>query len=188
MTLSVSTLIHVVLLVGFFKISAVLLVVALINRMRVRDALMTWHTGPIWGVSLWPMLYLGVVAATAIASLLGFTSLHIGFLIGYAISGVFWLVAAQIYTSTIITERGIIRNVNRAKETMAWGQVVDYCEQRANGEQHYVFFYLDEAGKRRRFQLPVPKRNRSTLRALVERKIDARFAFEMERHYANKLL
>lgn len=187
MSFSLATLIHLVLLVGLLKVTAILLVVAVVNRMRVKDTVVNWQTGRLWGVALWPMLYLGTVFVTAVASLLGYTSLHIGFSAGYAVAGVFWLLAAQIYVSTLITERGIIRNVNRATQTLAWGQIVDYCEQRTLDHITYIFFFLDPHGARQRFELHVPKHKLHAFKQLVERKVDARFTFEIEQHYAKRV-
>jgi hypothetical protein len=99
-------------------------------------------------------------------------------LLGYPAGGAFWLVAAYLARSVIVTEYGIIHDINRISQAVAWAQIVDYFTVDADRGVRYVFLYTEENGpQRHRLEVTVPAARADAFQRLVEAKLNARFAF-----------
>ena len=172
---AVLEIIHLILEVGFLVVTFALLAVTVVNRMRVRQVRLVWRQGPLFGIPLWPTLFLGAVFVfwgTALA--LGWP-LSPWVLAGYLVGGGCWMVASMLAASVLVTEYGVIQNPNRADQALAWRQIVDYFEQKGGRRSCYVFFYLDASDTRRRLTLAVPRKQQAAFGRLVREKLDARF-------------
>ena len=90
------------------------------------------------------------------------------------------LVAAYLARSVVVTEYGIIHDINRISQAVAWAQVVDYFTVDADRGVRYVFFYTEEDDpQRHRLEVTVPASRAEAFHRLVEAKLNARFAFKM---------
>jgi hypothetical protein len=175
------SVLHIVLLFAFVGATSVSMLVALINRLRVKRSLLVWQERTPARVPLGPALFLACVAAGLGTAAWVDYFVPAAVVIGYPAGGLFWLVAAWIGRTVVVTEYGIIHDVNRISRAVAWGRIVDYFSTTRNGQPHFVFFYLDDEDRRRRLDLPVPKRRAAAFREAVARKLDARFRFSADR-------
>ena len=179
---------QLVLLLGFIGVTSMLMLVTVTNRMRLRRVVHSWRTGRLFGLPLWPAAFLLVVLLFSLYAAAAEHVLHAMTLAGYLVGGVFWTVAALLSSTVNVTEYGLILNVNRVDQAVAWGQVVDYFELAQEKGRTYVFFYLDGSGVRRRLELTVPDALGDAFRELVAAKLDARFEFSAQQLYGNKAL
>ena len=107
---------------------------------------------------------------------------------GYLVGGAFWFAAILFSRSVLVTECGLIDNVNRAHQGVAWGQVIDYFESVHGADRAYVFFYEDDDGVRRRFELSVPVAHQEAFREVLAEKLDERFDLSMYEAYGKTAL
>ena len=78
--------VHLILQIGFISVTVLLLFVTAVNRIRVRHVLLSWRTGKLLGLPVWPMVFLGAVllffgSALAMGQALPWTMV-VGYLIG----------------------------------------------------------------------------------------------------------
>jgi len=179
---------HIILLIGFIGVTSLLMVITVANRLRMRGMLLSWRTGRFFGLPVWPMTFLVVVALLWGYSLAAGQPTPSGVFAGYLVGGLFWFVAILLANALVVTEVGIIRTMKRPRRMLAWGQVVDYFEVPNGDYHHYVFLYEDEAGVRRRFELKVPASRRDRFHRIVRAKIDARMDFGVQQAYGKKAL
>ena len=75
-----------------------------------------------------------------------------------------------------MTDYGIIPELGKSGDAIAWGQIVDYFEAEELKQIHFVFIYLDFLGERRRLEVTVPSvevdRFRSFLRVNLDTRMD----------------
>jgi hypothetical protein len=182
-TADVLSILHLVLLSAFVGVTAVSMIVALISRLRIQRTMLAWRYGRITAFPLGPSLFLLLVGAGFVYC--GWTGqeLPATVVVGYPAGGFFWFVATWLARSIVVTEYGVIHDVSRIRNAVAWGQVVDYFRTTRNGVPHYVFFYLDDDGTRQRLDLPVPDKIEIDFEQIVSQKLDARFAFSMKQAY-----
>jgi len=179
---------HLILQVGFISVTMLLLIVTVMNRMRVRRVLLSWRTGKLLGLPLWPTLFLGAVLLFFAGAMALGQALPLKLVAGYFVGGVFWFVAGLLSSSVLVTEHGVIHHPNRAGHAVAWEQVVDYFETPSARKPCYVFFYLDRAETRRRLELVIPRSQRAEFGRLVAEKLDARFELAAQQVYGKKAL
>ncbi|MFQ5568206.1 MAG: hypothetical protein ACE5G0_00940 [Rhodothermales bacterium] len=184
----VLTTLHFILQIGFIAVTLMLLLVTAINRLRVRRVRLTWRTGKLFGVPVWPTLFLGAVLLFFGGALVMGQPLPLFLIVGYLLGGIFWFMAGLLSNAVLVTEYGLIRHPNRAEEAVAWGQVVDYFEVTKGRKHRYVFFYLDYADTRRRLELTVPRLQHEAFCRIVREKLDARFELSAQKVYGKKAL
>ena len=184
------TTLHLILQTGFLAVTFLILLVTVVNRMRVRRVRLSWQRGSLWGLPLWPTLFL-------VAVLVFFGTLYATgretptttvIFVGYLMGGICWFSAALISASTLVTEYGLLEHVNRAERAVPWSQVVDYFEVAQGNQQRFVFFYLDHTDTRRRLELSVPRSRYAPFVKIVREKIDSRFNRSAQQVYGKKAL
>ncbi len=179
---------HLILQIGFISVTFLLLFVTVVNRMRVRHVLLSWRTGKLLGLPVWPTVFLGAVLLFFGSALAMGQALPWTMVVGYLIGGGFWFIASLLSTSVLATEYGLLYHPNRAGHAVAWGQVVDYFDDNAVLPARYVFFYLDPTDVRRRLELTVPRSQRAAFQDVVREKLDARFDLSAHQVYGKKAL
>jgi hypothetical protein len=179
--------IHTLLVLGFISVTSLFLLISLTNRIRLPRVLVHWSSGRLWGLPVWPSAFILIVAVLGVVSVVFEQPYQVLFL-GYLLGGVFWLLAVRTASSVMVTERCIIRNVNRTQEAVFWGQMVDYFEIAHGRWQRYVFFYQDYQGERHRLEVKVPLRCREQFSEVVHNKLDERFEFSTQRGYGKEAL
>ncbi len=187
-TADVLTTLHQILQFGFIGVTFLLMLVTLVNRLRVRDVVLTWHTGSFYGLPVWPLLFLTAVFGFLVAALLTNQSIAPGLFIGYLLGGICWFMAGWLSAAVLVTERGVLRDPNRVEEAIAWEQIVDYFETGEGRNHQFVFFYLDQTDQRCRLELSVPPGRRQQFQHLVTRKLDTRYNLPMRQVYGKKAL
>jgi hypothetical protein len=181
--------VHTILLFGFIGVTSVLMLVTVINRLRVQHIRLTWRTGRVLGLPALPCLFMALVFGFLVHAAATDQPLFVSILGGYLVGGGFWFVAVLLSTATIVTEAGIIRNVNRRGQAVAWGQILDYFEHTFDGEsRRVVFLYFDERGRRRRFEVHVPERHLDRFTKIVHGALEARIGLTPQRAFGKKTL
>lgn len=179
---------HLILQVGFISVTVLLLFVTVVNRMRVRRVVLSWRTGRLLGLPVWPTVFLAAALLFLAGALVMGQALPWTMVVGYLVGGLFWFVASLLSTSVLVTEFGLIYHPNRSGHTVAWGQVVDYFDDETAVPARYVFFYLEPTDTRRRLELKVPRSQREAFRQIVREKLDARFELSAQQVYGKKAL
>lgn len=168
-------IIHFTLLVGLLSVTTLLLMVTMTNRLRARRALMAWRAGRLFGVPIWPSIYLLLLGAgMAYATVTG-RPLHLALEAGYVTAGAFWLVSSWLARTVVVTEEGIVTDLSCAEHCMSWRRVTDYFEFEQSDRRGYVFIHVDARGVRRRLNLPVPPAAQKRFQEIVMTKLSARF-------------
>jgi hypothetical protein len=181
-------LLHGVLLTGFVSVTALLLLVTVANRLRVRHVLLSWRSGRVLAFPVAPALFIALVLAFLGYALMtghGFAPL---LFTGYLVGGTLWFLSGLFSASVIVTDCGILRHAKKASHCVGWGQVVDYFETARGAKHEYVFFYLDRDGVRRRFEVHVPAALRERFQEIVNAKLDLRFDLSVEETLGNRAL
>ena len=188
---NVATIAHSALVLLFVAVTGLLMVVSALRRSRLRKIRLSWGNGRLYGLPLIPTIFLAVVVGLIGYELFGGgQSILPGWtiLIGYLTGGVFWYIGALLSTSVVVTDWGLNRRRRGRSEALPWHEVTDYLV-RDQGKSHaYVFFRIDERGKKQRFELDVPKVQLPSFRETVEAKLDARFNYHVRRPSGRRAL
>lgn len=176
-TADLLSIVHLTLLAAFIGVASLSMLLTVISHLRVRRMVLSWQDGPLYGLPVGPACFLLAALAGIIYALYQGQPVRPSVLVGYPAGGAFWLIAAYLARSVIITEYGIIHDVNRISQAVAWGQIVDYFTVDDERGVRYVFFYT-EAGQPERYRLEVtvPAARADAFDRLVTAKLDARFA------------
>ncbi|GEM_PF-482550 len=176
------SVLHGVVLLAFVGVAATSMLAAVAARTRLRRPLVTWHRPrALLQVALGPGAFLLLVAIGFGHAWWTGRSVPGAMLVGYPVGGIFWAVATWVRRTVVVTEYGVAVGVGQDGHTVVWSGIVDYALTTREGRPHVVFLYRNEAGERRRFDLPVPSAYRGPVRDVMERKLASRFSVpEME--------
>lgn len=171
------SIVHFAVLSVFVGGTSVLMLGAILSRLRVRRPLLSWQTGSLICAPLGPTLFLvAVLGGLGGAEATGW-SVPPSAWIGYPAGGLFWFVATWLVQSVMVTEYGLVPDLPHLRRAVAWSQIVDYVATTRDGQRHFVFFYRDrETQERCRLDVPVPDRHVDDLREIVEAKLATRFS------------
>ncbi len=168
---------HTFLVLAFIAVTALMLTVTLLQRIRVRRVRMTWLSGGKIPFPVWPLLFIGVVSLFLVYAQNVLPVVNGYVFAGYLLGGMLWYVAGVLTSTTIITDYGIIPEIGKMGDTVAWGQVSDYFEVVEGRKIILVFIYQDFLGVRRRLELRVPGSEADRFKSLVHSKLDTRIDF-----------
>jgi len=172
--------VHFLLLWAFIGTTSMLALLTVVNRLRIRDVLVWWPRGRLKGLPLWPTLFLLAILGLWVQGMLRDQLPYTTFLAGYAFGGLFWFIADAVKSTLLVTPHGLVLNVNRSEECVAWGQIVDYFEFEHGRNLGLVFFYLDGCGSRRRLELRIPEARRDHFDAIARERLAGRFRYESQ--------
>jgi hypothetical protein len=137
---------------------------------------MSWRSARARHIPVWPIVFIGVVAIFLVYAQNTFPDVQIPIYAGYLLGGVIWFVAALLASSSLVTDYGIIPELGRSGNAIAWGQIVDYFEVEDGKEIHFAFIYQDFLGDRKRLEVSVPQtevdRFRENLRSNLDSRMD----------------
>ncbi len=171
-------IVHLALLAAFVGVASLSMLLTVISHLRVRRMLLSWQGGRWYGIPVGPACFLGATLIGLGYVVMQGQPVRPSVLVGYPAGGAFWLVAAYLARSVVVTEYGIIHDINRISQAVAWSQIVDYFTVDADRGVRYVFFYTEDGGSRRhRLEITVPSSRADAFHRLVDAKLDARFAF-----------
>jgi hypothetical protein len=178
---------HSALVVAFVSVTALLFVLTLVHRVRVRRVVMTWRAA---GRSLpaWPVLFLGAVALLLLYADNTGSSLPISLFVGYLLGGLLWLGSSVLSGSVVVTDYGIVPEIGRPREAIAWMQISDYFEVVGPRRTHFVFMYHAPEGRRERLEIAVPAARAREFKRIVARKLDGAEMMETKRGVGRKAL
>lgn len=165
---------HLVLVIAFVSVTASLLSLTVVQRIRIRRVRMTWRSGRVNKIPIWPILFIGVVTVFLVYAQNIVPSIHISVYVGYLVGGVLWFLAMIMSSTSVITDYGIIPEIGRSGEAVAWGQIADYFEVEDGRCTYFVFIYQDFVGVRRRLELAVPAIEVERFLRIVRSKLDIR--------------
>ena len=178
---------HIVVVVGATVLVSVAMLVAVIGRLRIRKPLLVWRNGLLTGIPIGPLLFLcGVAAGFGATYALGYTISPI-LALSYPALGVFWFIAVWHARTVVVTEYGLIHDVQQISTAIPWGQIVDYTATPTDNGTHFIFFYQSHRSNtsRQRLDLQVPADSVDVFQEIVARKLDDRFAFSVKEAYSN---
>lgn len=182
----ITTIGHIVLLSLLLFGTSLYMLITISNRRRVRRVVTSWRRRWLCGGTSVPVGFTLLVVGAAVYTLWTDQPFHPILVGGYLASGIFWCVAAFLQQLVVISDYGIVRNIHRLNEAVAWGQIGDYFVRKGDARKQYVFLYRDGNGRRQRTSLVVPSAHADCFEDLVHRKLDARFNFSVERMYGKE--
>ena len=156
---NVANLLHSALVLLFVAVTGLLLVVSVARRSRLRRVRLSWGSGKLLGLPLIPTVFLTIVVGLIGLELAvdgSATSLGWVVLLGYLTGGIFWYIGAVLSTSVIVTDWGLSRRCRGKTETLPWHEVTDYLASGEARQATYIFFRVDDRGRKQRFELEVP--------------------------------
>lgn len=168
-------MLHLAVLWTFVGGTAMLLLAAIVSRLRVRRPLLVWRPGPLTRFPVGPSLFLLLVGLTVGGTALTGRPLPATAVVGYPAGALFWFAAMWLARTVVVTEYGLVPDVPRGKGRVAWSQIVDYESVSRNGQSHFVFYYRSRGDEdRRQLELPVPEQHVGEFRRLVRTKLKTR--------------
>ncbi len=173
---------------AFVAVTALLLGLTVSQRLRIRRVRMTWRSNTAKNVPVWPVLFIGVVAIFLVYAQNTFPSVEIPIYAGYLLGGVIWFVSVLLSTSSLVTDYGIIPELGKSGDAIAWGQIVDYFEVQDAKQIHFVFIYQDFLGERRRLETTVPTAEVDRFRSFLRANLDLRMKISEKHTIGHKAL
>lgn len=165
---------HTVLVLAFVGVTALLLGVTLVHRMRIPGVRMSWCPAQARSLPIWPVVFIGIVAVFLVYAGNTFPVISFGIFSGYLLGGVLWFSAVLLSSTVVVTEYGVIPEVGRTGEAVGWGQIKDYFEVSAGKQVHFVFIYSDFLGEQNRMEVSVPAARERRFRRILREKLDTR--------------
>lgn len=179
---------NIVFLFSFIGVTSLLMLMTIANRLRVRRVVLSWQAGSLLGWPLWPTLFIAAVLSMMIYALVTDQQISPVVFIGFLMGGAFWFVSVWLASAVMVTEYGILRSVSRAREAVAWGQMVDYFEVASRNGCRYVFIFIDDRSTHSRLELHVPAAFQHAFQQVVHAKLDIRMEYAAEQAYGKKTL
>jgi hypothetical protein len=174
---------HIVLLLLFVTVTAVLLMAAVVNRLRIQPARMIWyHKGLISGIG-WSSLFLVMFVGAIIYAGITENSLYLYLGLGYLIGGICWCVAMRLSSATIITDFAIVKDTSKCGNVLCWNQVVDFFIHDKGRTLQYTFLYVNNEGVHARFDVQVPHTYQRGFSNMVHRCVERKKSFTPEKAY-----
>jgi hypothetical protein len=169
------------ILLAFFTIASFMLAfVTLSNAYRLRNTLLSWKAGKLFGFPIFASIFLvftlGIWLLAGQVGLAGYS----GVLACYAVMAFNWMLSSYFMSMRFITDHGIVKNINDPSQTIPWSNVHDLVERKTSEGVAYSFFYLPSAGPSStrhciRVELIVPKLHLEAFRRIMEHKLGRRF-------------
>lgn len=177
---------HIVLLSLLLFGTSLYMLVTLTNRTRVRRVILTWRTRWFCRRLCVPAAFTLLVFGAMVYGYWTSQLFHPALYGGYLASGIFWSVGAFLQQLVVVSDYGIVQDINRRQGAIAWGQVGDYFVQKEEGSKQYVFLCQNREGQWQRASLRVPEAYLDCFEEVIHRKLDARFNFTVERVYGKE--
>jgi hypothetical protein len=169
------------ILLAFFTLaSCVLAFVTLSNAYRLRNIMMSWDSGKLFGFPLFASIFLlftlVLLIGVKLIGIPGFSTV----LACYVFMSFNWFISSYYMSKRFITDHGIVKNINDPSQTIPWSHVHDFMERETSHGIHYSFFYLPRNGAIDvrnciRVDLEVPYMQLESFRKIMEHKLGRRF-------------
>lgn len=175
-----SSLINILL--AFFTLASCMLAfVTLTNAFRLRNILMSWDSGKLFGFPLFASIFLlftsGILIGVHFLGISGYTAI----MSLYVFMSFNWLLSSYYMSKRFITDYGIVKNINDPSQTIPWSHVHDLVEKETDKGVQFAFFYLPRTGAADirnciRVDLEVPGLHLDSFRKIMEHKLGRRFS------------
>lgn len=162
---------QILLLFAFLGLTSLLFVVTVLNRSAVRNILMVFPRGRVFGFPTAPTGFILAVAGLAGVAVWRDQPADAVLYCGYAIGGVLWLVSQYVAKATYVTRYGFVRWLGGSHNRIAWSQVQDCFEVPIRNYRVFVLLYFDSTGARQRYEVRVPCAKVDEFRKVLERHI-----------------
>lgn len=170
------------LLIAFFTVaSCILMFVTLTNAYRLRNILLSWDSGKLFGFPLFASLFLLFTLGLLLGvNVMGFSGYNV--ILGcYVLMSFNWLISSYFMSRRYITDNGIVKNINDPSQTIPWSDVHDMVEIENEAGINFSFFYLpfgNPGGSREcvRVELRVPDIHLGDFRRIMDHKLGRRFS------------
>lgn len=160
--------------VGFAGVTTALLALTVRNRLHAPQAVLTWTDRQVWRSAVWPLGFVVLMGVCTVIAAGGAGGMALWPLAGLMLCGMCWLAAVVLAHTVIVTEEGIVTNLNHPERTILWNDVVDYFEG-GPAPWHYAFFHHDAIGRRVRQDVWVPRPLRRAFGQMIEEMLEHRF-------------
>jgi hypothetical protein len=179
----------------FYTVIAVMplfALVSMINRLRIKKVILPVYHGALAGFPLLPTVY----------AFVQLVCIFIGYAIGddesvtkfglYLIASLFWFVGAAASEQRILTEDGILLNINRQRNSfLRWNDVTDYfCRPKPNHIEYHFFRRTPinrkspaKSGKWKVVVIQVQNRQKDLFEQIIKDKLDHRFEVDPVKIY-----
>lgn len=165
------------MLLLFISVTSVLMVAAVINRMRVQPVRMIWYRRGVFSGLGWSTLFLFIFVGAIIYAGVLEQRFYLVLGLGYLIGGVCWCVAMRLSSATIITDFAVIRNTSTCGNVLCWNQVADFFVHDKGHVLQYTFLYTNNEGTHARFEVEVPRAYHRFFNRMVYRCVERKKSF-----------
>lgn len=165
-------------LVFFIVVSTLLSVVTLGNALRLRRVKLSWKSGHLIGYPMFSLFFLVFLIFFSGVSIVYFQSPDYAIFMSYLWISLNWFISSYLMSKRFITEHGIVKNVNDPSQTIGWGQITDYFEQKQQKFVRFIFVYqviVQHKKELHRIELEVPNSFTAAFRELISLKLARRF-------------
>ncbi|MCH8496097.1 MAG: hypothetical protein LAT57_10785 [Balneolales bacterium] len=157
-----------------------LAMVTVSNAWRLRNPLLSWRAGKLYGYPLFASIFLGFSIFTSFVLYYKGESGMGPVMACYSWIALTWFFSSYQMSKRYITDNGIVKNVNDPSQTVRWSNIADFIEKQSAGGSIFVFFYMQSepgASKKQmnRVELFVPNVQRDTFHKLLNYKLRRRF-------------
>jgi hypothetical protein len=108
--------------------SSMMTLVTLTNAVRLRNVLISWRSGQVFGLPAFPSFFLTTsLLLFGLAWAQGFSEY---FLIcgAYVFIALNWFVSSYFMSKRYITDHGVVKNINDPSQTVSWARIQDFIE------------------------------------------------------------
>lgn len=160
------------------------------NAWRLRNPLISWRAGKVYGFPLFATIFLIFILSSSIVIVEEGERAEMTMMLCYSWIGITWWLTSFQLSKRFITDYGIVKNVNDPSQTISWNNVRDYIEHDAHNGKLFIFIYLirdKESGlnKSHRLELYVPQQHLSSFTRLLDFKLRRRFT-EQSFHFSGQ--
>lgn len=157
-----------------------LAMVTVSNAWRLRNPLLSWRAGKLYGYPLFASIFLGFSIFTSFVLYYKGESGMVPVMVCYSWIALTWFFSSYQMSKRYITDNGIVKNVNDPSQTVRWANIADFIEKQTPSGTIFVFFYMQaESGASKkqinRVELFVPNVQRDTFHKLLNYKLRRRF-------------
>jgi len=175
-------LLQVFLLLAFLGVTGLFLILSVIHRRRLLGVLVSVPTGTFFGIPARPVVFAAVLLAILGAGILAGATVSPFLIAGYILGAVCWGAATHISTTILVFDYGLVTGLIDRDASLLWNRVEDYfCRDKNRFQDLYVFFYRDERGKQRRFEVAVPRAYVTEFSQVVDDILETRVTARMQR-------
>lgn len=168
-------------MLAFATVSFTLLsMVTVSNAWRLRNPLISWNSGKLFGYPLFATIFLVFTIGISVLLIDSGKSGMLTWMLCYTWISIAWLFSSYQLSRRYITDNGIVKNVNNPSQTVVWGNISDYIEHPAKNGSNFVFFYMLQNLESRekqmtRLELFVPGPHLTVFKKILNYKLRRRF-------------